>query len=216
MIEVDALLFAVISSALILSIVILMLVLFFILKKIGRDKKAAIQLVSQIKKQSKLRLEETGSFLKESYQLEDNELSNAVKLIDQSEKKLIQKIINMYVKREYTQLTSMDAAVAELVAVYKQLKPAQVKAEIDKEITVELQNQLDEALQKNDRLSEELGITKQTMANMISEFGSMFGGGSEHELAKHEVVGRVQGSATEKTKEQTDETLNEELDLSDS
>ena len=42
------------------------------------------------------------------------------------------------------------------------------------------------------QLSEELAITKKTMDSMIAEFGNMFGGGHDNELAKTDVVGQLE------------------------
>ena len=41
-------------------------------------------------------------------------------------------------------------------------------------------------------LAEELSVTKKTMDGMIAEFGNMFGGGSDNEMAKSEVVDKLE------------------------
>lgn len=193
MIEVNAAIFFLLNESLLLMVVICVAVIIFVSKKRGRKRKAIAQLVSQIKKQSELRLKETGSFLQETYQLDDKELEKAVQAIDKSEKKLFQKLIDSYLTDDPELIASIDASVAGMIDTYKELKPKQV--EIDSTVTGEndaLLKQIQELEESNEKLKEELGITKATMSNMIAEFGNMFGGGSDHEMANFEVVEKLE------------------------
>ena len=67
----------------------------------------------------------------------------------------------------------------------------------------QLSQETEKLKQENEKLKGELEDTKTTMNNMVGEFGSMFGGGADHEMAKHEVVEKVEGQAV--TKENADE-----------
>jgi hypothetical protein len=51
--------------------------------------------------------------------------------------------------------------------------------------------QIETITAENENLKQELEATKEKMQGMIDEFGNMFGGGSDHELAKHEVVDKM-------------------------
>lgn len=44
---------------------------------------------------------------------------------------------------------------------------------------------------ENENLKQELEATKKKMQDTIADIGNMFGGGSDHELAKHEVVDKL-------------------------
>ena len=199
MIEVNAVVFLLLNEALFLIVIVCAVVVFFVLKKRKRKRKAIIQLVSQIKKQSELRLKETGSFLQDIYQLDEQELEKAVKSIDKSEKQFFQKLIDSYLTDDPDLISSMDGSVAGLIDTYKELKPK--KEEIDTSVGDEndaLLKQIQVLEESNEKLKEELGITKTTMSNMIAEFGNMFGGGSDHEMANFEVVEQLEESIEEK------------------
>ncbi len=186
MIEISIALLTLLIEGLVVSVAGLLIWTVISLKKRSRDRKAASTLVEQIKHQSQTRLEATGSFLSEKYSFEGDELKKAVAAIDKAEKKFMQTMLQIYLKRDAERFESIDASLAELIDTYKSLTPLVPQAASE-----EIMQELETLRSSNDHLKEELSITKETMSNMISEFGNMFGGGHEHELAKHEVVERV-------------------------
>jgi len=186
MIEISVALLTLLIEALVISIAGLVIWAVISLKKLARDRKAASTLVEQIKHQSQTRLESTGSFLNEKYSFEGDQLTKAVAAIDKAEKKFMQTMLQIYLKRDAERFESIDASLAELIDTYKSLTPLVPQA-----ASAEVMQELETLRSSNDHLKEEFSITKETMSNMISEFGNMFGGGHEHELAKHEVVERV-------------------------
>lgn len=193
MIEVSVLLFSLLTEGFVILLIILLIGVLVLFKKKKADRVAASKLVDQLKKQSQVRLEVTGSFLQDKYRFEGEELKKAVKAIDKSEKKFFQKLINLYLKRDADALASMDSCVAELVDIYKSLSPVmpEVDAGTGSQELQEKEKEIEDLRASNGKLAEELEITKTTMGNMISEFGNMFGGGHDHELAKHEVMEKV-------------------------
>ena len=196
MIEVNAAIFILLIEVLILTLIIFATVMFFVIKKRRRKRAAIALLVSQIKKQSDLRLQETGSFLKDIYQLDDEDLAKAVKSIDKSEKQLFKKLIDSYLTEDPALVSSMDASVAGMIDTYKELKPKQ--PEVDNSVVEErdaLIQQIQSLEETIEKLKEELSITKTTMSNMIGEFGNMFGGGADHELDSNEVAEKVEESS---------------------
>ncbi len=100
-------------------------------------------------------------------------------------------MINIFYRDEYAQIPTLDAALAEVIDTYKSLKPKQDETAVDPNMKADL----DELRVANEKLKDELLITKNTMSDMIAEFGNMFGGGKDHELAKHEVVEKVESSS---------------------
>ena len=188
MIEVSALLFSLLIEGLVALLVVLLAGVFVLIKRKRKDTAAAKQLVDQIKHQSDARIKQMGAYLTEKYQLEGEELSEAIKLIDKSEKRFFQRLINMYLKRDSESVKSIDAWLAELVETYKSFQPAQPDEPKETGVSMEEFQQLQ---QTNENLRQELEITKDTMGNMIAEFGNMFGGGSDTKLPDEEVIGKV-------------------------
>ncbi len=195
--DMNSLTLILLAEASFILLVTLIVVLWLQIKAKSKQKKAVEQLVSQIKKQSQARTEETGSFLQEAYDLSDTELTVAVKNIDKQERRFFQKLVDVLSRSEPSQITSLDASVAELVDTYKSLKPKPIE-EVAK--PGEADNSADdlEALRtENANLTEELKITRETMSGMISEFGNMFGGGEDNDLDSSEVADRFAAPVTE-------------------
>ncbi len=196
MITINAAVFILLVEGLFVLLIALVFLVVLGHRRKTKKRKAVAQLVAQIKKQSEVRTQETGSFLQEIYQLEDDELKKAVSAIDKSEKHLFQKLIESYLTDNPELISSMDAAIAELIDTYKELKPKEQIIEKGSEEKEKLLGEEIEKLRKErDNFKEELSITKETMGNMIAEFGNMFGGGADHELANFEVVEKVEGKA---------------------
>jgi len=201
MIQLSTVVFSLMIELIVVLMLVLSMWLFFSLRRNKKDRKSAAQLVEQIKHQSELRLSETGSFLQEKYQFEGEELEKAIQSIDRAEKKFMQNLINMYLQRDSDRLLKIDASLAELIEAYKELTPATLAAENGDEVAIETEDEntaeLEELRASNARLSEELAITKQTMGNMIAEFGNMFGGGQDTKLETEEVLEKVNVSTSE-------------------
>ena len=198
MIEVSTVLFTLLVEGFVALLIVISVSMFLLYKRKNKDTEAVKKLVEQIKQQSKIRLEKTGSFLSDKYQFEGNELEKAVKAIDKAEKKFIQKMIKVYLKRDTHGLIAMDAGVAELIETYKELSPVMPDAEMlaemasgNNEQSEGLTEEIESLKEKNEKLADELSITKETMGNMIAECGNMFGGGKEHELESDAVIDKV-------------------------
>ena len=196
MIEVSAILFILVAEGFFLLLLLVGLLLFLMARARKKRIKAVMQLSDQLKQQSQVRHEQTGSFLQEIYQLEEAELTKAVNEIDKQEKLFFQKIVDIFYHNNLSQVPTLDASLAQLIDTYKSLKPKERPVVEQSPEAVKEMKELKEAnskLQKsNAQLTEELAITKKTMDSMISEFGNMFGGGHENELAKTDVVGKLE------------------------
>jgi hypothetical protein len=115
----------------------------------------------------------------------------------------------MFLGGETALLIAMDAAVAELVEPYKNLKPKIPEPEVS-ENEISALKQLETVTAENEKLKQELEETKNKMQGMIGEFGNMFGGGSDHELAKHEVVAQVKDISEDTPLKADDLNLNDD------
>jgi len=190
MTEIPTWLLIVLVETLALLALILGIWIFLSIRRRRSTRKAVDDLVEQIRKQSRLRLEETGSFLEEKYRFEGDELQKAVEQVDKAEKLFFQRVLNLYLKRDDERIKSLDAWVAELIGVYKSLSPV-MPAAGESAVDENTQKKVDELERSRQALEEELKITKTTMSNMIAEFGNMFGGGKDNELEQSEVVEKV-------------------------
>ena len=190
MTEIPTWLLIVLVETLALLALILGIWIFLSIRRRRSTRKAVDDLVEQIRKQSRLRLEETGSFLEEKYRFEGDELQKAVEQVDKAEKLFFQRVLNLYLKRDDERIKSLDAWVAELIGVYKSLSPV-MPAAGESAVDENTQKKMDELERSRQALEEELKITKTTMSNMIAEFGNMFGGGKDNELEQSEVVEKV-------------------------
>ena len=188
MLEVNRILFVLVLEGLALfAASTLWLSMLAILRR-KRRARAIGQLAEQIRHQSSLRREQTGAYLKAIYQLEDDELHDAVNAIDRQEKLFFQHLIDVIYHEDDEQIAVLDAALAELIDTYKNLRPRElVRVEAGPELLAENE----ELRQSNEKLRDELTITRETMSSMLAEFGNMFGGGADHELARHEVVEKL-------------------------
>ncbi len=188
MIEISAIVLSLLIEAYVILLIGVITWVYFASRRKKNDHNAALKLVEQIKQQSEARHTSTRSYLKEKYKFEGQQLNKTIGLIDKSEKRFFQKVIDLYLKRDSDALTSLDADVAELIDIYKSLTP--LTTTVVNEDT-EKDEQIEILRAANAQLSEELAITNKTMSDMIGEFGNMFGGGSNNGLKKDEVVEKV-------------------------
>ena len=190
MLEVKAIHVILLAEGFGLSILLIMLMIGLRIRTRRRNRKAVKQLISQIKHQSKIRTEKTGYFLKQIYDIKDDELKQAVETIDRQEKKFFQKIINMFLNGDTELVSTMDAALAELLDTYKELRPNVPEGQQNANLDGVLE-EVETLKLENEKLREDLATSKAKIEDMIGEFGNMFGGGSDHEMANHEVVEKV-------------------------
>ncbi|MDH5353253.1 MAG: hypothetical protein OEY09_02315 [Gammaproteobacteria bacterium] len=191
MFEVNAILFLLLVEGFVILLLTLALIYVLKVRLQNHNKKAVAQLVSQVKRQSNLRLQETGSFLQEVYRLNDEELDNAVKEIDRQEKLFYGKIISLFLYSDSKQITALDASIAELISTYKALKPAPVTRENSEELDAALK-ELETLRADKEKLQKKFDETSKTLDGMVDEFGNMFGGGSNHQLDKGLVVEKIE------------------------
>lgn len=211
MIEISPIVLSLLIEAYVILLIGLISWIYFAAKKKKNDRNAALKLIEQIKHQSDARQSSTSSYLKKKYQLEGAQLSKAIKLIDKSEKRFFQKVIDIYINRDAEALGSLDADVAELIDTYKNLTPT-VSAQKDDN---EKSEQIELLQTANTQLTEELAITNKTMSDMIAEFGNMFGGGKDSGLKQTEVVEKLIAQHQQERLSEAEEHAEEVLDISE-
>jgi lipopolysaccharide export LptBFGC system permease protein LptF len=189
----------------VILLVALIVVLWLHSRSKNKQRKAVEQLVFQIKKQSKSRSEETGSFLQEIYGLRDDDLTVAAKTIDKQERLLFQKLVDALSQSDASEITSLDTSVYVLINAYKSLTPKPVEA-----INNEGADDVGTLSAKNAALTEELRALRETISSMSSEFRNLFGGGPDNDLDSDDVMDKVATADAAPEGEETVGTLNEE------
>ncbi|MFT7675747.1 MAG: hypothetical protein ACI845_004174 [Gammaproteobacteria bacterium] len=189
----------------VILLVALIVVLWMHSRSKNKQRKAVEQLVFQIKKQSKSRSEETGSFLQEIYGLRDDDLTVAAKTIDKQERLLFQKLVDALTQSDASEITSLDTSVYVLINAYKSLTPKPVEA-----INNEGADDVGTLSAKNAALTEELIALRETISSMSSEFRNLFGGGPDNDLDSDDVMDKVATADAAPEGEEIVGTLNEE------
>lgn len=180
MFEVNALLFILLAEGVVILLAILILVTALQVRKKSCYRNAVRNLVSQVNHYSEVRMKDTGTFLHDTYGLEDAELRQTVNQIDTSEREFIQKIIDIFLRGETDFLTTVNVAINELIGPYKKLRP-KIPAPIISEGEQSALMQLETLEAQNERLDQELKITKERMANM-ARFYARSDRGSDKQL----------------------------------
>ncbi len=143
-----------------------------------KDRKAAMHLVGFIKENDAKRQEEIESFLSSKFSLDGEKLGQARHGLSQAEKRLYQRIVNMYIKRDEVALKEMHIDVEGITESLYQLDAGASAAAGSSSAGSENGGDANSnALRaENDALKAELQITMETMSRMLSEYASMFGG----------------------------------------
>jgi hypothetical protein len=161
------------------------LVLLVILRK-GRIRKAAHHLAERVQSDKEKRTERLQALLAEKFGYEGKELEQALHDITQNEMRLYQNIINGFLKDDQIFLQQVDVDVENLVLSYQGLNAPQgstsevVQVSDSGESAEEIQHLREE----NERLSDELKVTMDTMGRMLNEYSTMFAGGSTETFEK--------------------------------
>lgn len=186
MLEVSAILLILLIEGIVILLSIMLLVIVLRVRKDRQDRNSVRQLVSQINHSSEVRMKETGTYLHDIYELEGSELSQAVDEIETRERKFIQKIINLFLHGETSRLAEINTAMTELIEPYKNLRPKiPVPMVSDGEQSALMK--LETMGAQNEKLTQELKITKDRMMSIIARFYNRSGGGDDHWPAEQEV-----------------------------
>ena len=191
---------------LVLAVALAALLIFGAVRR-RRDREAAMHLIQAVKKGESQRKEKTSQWLQQQHGLSGEALNRNVHDMVQAEKLLIQRVVNMYVKRDRISLRELNIDVEAVSEPFRKLEgtgAAAASGEAD-----EAQAGGDDGALKaeNESLKQELQITMDTMSRMLSEYASMFGtaqpGGAPAPAA--------QDAAETEPEESADEPLGAEL-----
>jgi hypothetical protein len=123
-----------------------------------------------------------------AYDLHGEELSAALEYINRHETEFFQHLVDSLYQGDHAQLSTLEAALDELIGSYKCIQP---RSEESSREELEAARELKSLRGENETLRDELSLARNKLSDTITEFGDMFGGGKDHQLALHEVVERI-------------------------
>lgn len=159
---------------------------FFTLRRKGNIRRAAHHLAGRVQNDKAARSQRLKSLLSDQYGLSGNELEQVLHNIMQAEMKLFQNLINGYMEDNQVHLQQIDVDEENLVLAYQGLKPvgggtAAVMADSD-----DADDEAQRLREENQRLSDELKVTMDTMGRMLNEYSSMFASGEDKPLTRED------------------------------
>ncbi|WP_428605586.1 hypothetical protein [Sedimenticola sp.] len=212
MIEVSKFLLLVIGEVLLLSVVYTGVVNFLAFSKRQRERAAIKKLIGRIKEDSSRRESETRKIMQERYGLSDNNLEEVVHKIAREEKMFYQTLIDVFVKRDAEAIQNLCVDYEGSVEVYRSINiPKKGESGDEGEVSEEHTEELILLKAENQRLTEELQLTMDTMGNMLSEYTLMFAGGADVSLDREKMreilTPEVSGEATPEAAEAEDDFI---------
>ena len=187
--EVNAIYFILLAEGFALLFIVLMVWILIATVRKQHKNKAIGELAARIKGHSQQRDEQTRAYLEAVYRLQDEDLHNALESIARHESEFYQLLVDSLYHNRGPQIGALYATLDKLIESYKCLRPR--IEEIGPE-QLEAAQELTTLRGDNEQLRSELASLKNHMSSMMSEFGNMFGGGKDHELALHEIKEKVE------------------------
>lgn len=188
MLEVNAIYFILLLEGFVLLLILLLAGVLIALIRKRRQRRKIAQLKSMVNNRSLSHGEKTRSFLQVAYDLDGEELSTAQEHINRHETEFFQHLVDSLYQGGHAQLSTFEAALDELIESYKCIQPGSKECSREE---LEAARELDSLRGENETLRDELSVARNKLSDTIAEFGDMFGGGKDHQLALHEVVERI-------------------------
>ena len=176
MIEFSQLTVLIVAEILVALLVVSGLLVFFALMRKGRIRKAARHLAERVQNDKPQRSERLKRLLAEHYGYAGSELEQTLRNLLQSEMQLYQNIINGALKDDQLFVQQVDVDVENLVLAYQGLQARQAVPAAPA-VSDEEASEMQRLQEENERLSDELRVTMDTMGRMLNEYSTMFAGG---------------------------------------
>ena len=188
MIEVSKLLLLVLGELLLVGIVVSAIVVFQAVSRRQRERSAVRKLVSRIKEDSGRREAETRKIMQERFGFDGSNLEQIVKRIARDEKVFYQVLIDVYLHHKTDAVQNLCVDYESSLETYRTLELSpQSNASDPSEETIERSEAYRLLRDENERLTEELKKTMDTMASMLSEYSMMFSGGTGMEIDRNKL-----------------------------
>jgi hypothetical protein len=134
-----------------------------------QDRASALKLIQSTKEREAQRKEETSQWLQQKFGLSGEALERALHDMLKAEKLLIQRVVNLYVKRDRISLHELNIDVEAVGDPYRKLEIS------DAPVAAAGEESAAASDGENENLKQELQITMETMSRMLGEYASMFG-----------------------------------------
>ena len=175
--EVMVLMSAILAGELLLVLLVLLSYAWFRNRALQRrDAKAVRVLATRIKNTRNEREARIARFLSEQMGISGEAQEQAKTAMLRAELLLLQRFAGVYRKRDAGAAAQFDIDLAAALAPYYELDGGGVV--VTHEQPNEDASELDSLRAENQRLSDELGVTMETMSRMLNEYSTMFTGGS--------------------------------------
>jgi len=205
MIEVSKLLLLVLGELLLVGIVVSLVIVYQALSKRRRDRSAVRKLVSRIKEDSGRRESETRKIMQERFGFDGSNLEEIVSRIAREEKAFYQVLIDVYLHHKTDAIQNLCVDYESSVETYRSLEIPKPAASQDlSDEAVEESEAYRLLKDENERLTDELKKTMDTMADMLSEYSQMFSGGVPVEVDRSklgEIVAEQRAAVAENSAE---------------
>jgi hypothetical protein len=178
MIEVSSLVALIVAEVLVGLLVLSGLLVLFTLLRKGRIRKAAAHLAERVKSDKAKREQRLKALLEDGYHYKESELEQTLRNMMQTEMLLYQNVINGFLKDDQVHLKQIDVDVENLVLSYQGLSVPEASAAATSQDS-DSDEEVAKLREENERLSEELRVTMDTMGRMLNEYSTMFAGGTE-------------------------------------
>ena len=182
MIEISKLLLLVLGELLLVGVVVSVIVVFQAISRRQRDRLAVRKLVSRIKEDSGRREAETRKIMQERFGFDGNDLEAIVKRIARDERTFYQVLIDVYLHHKTDAIQNLCVDYESSLEIYRTLELSQLTASAPSEEAIEGSEAYRLLRDENERLTEELKKTMDTMGGMLSEYSMMFSGGTGMEI----------------------------------
>ena len=198
MVTISSLWFMILLEALVVTTLIALVLIVLSVVRKNRDRKAAASIIEKIKEDEARRTAETKKILLHKFGFEDGDAEKLAVRTDRAERVLYQSIINMYLQRDASALEGLNITYETAVEPYRTLEPPGGGSGGPIDVSTEMAKLRTE----NKRLSEEIGVTMQTMGRMLSEYSAMFA-----EKAKEQESELQQEAGAQQPEETQDELV---------
>lgn len=164
-----------------------------------RDRAAAARLVHRIKEDGTRRREESVKVMQRKFGFDEDAAKKLAVRIGREERVFYQDVINFYLRRDAVVFENLNIDLESVVGLYRKLEPPGLGGgESSNEAEqVDESEEIRRLTIENKRLSDEVGITMQTMSRMLDEYSSMFAGGATDGLDKEQIIQQLKGDAGE-------------------
>jgi len=188
--EVNAIYFILLIEGFGILLFLVLLGILITVLRLRRKGRNVEHLAARLKHRGQQRDQHNIAFLQAVYHLEDQDLQTALQNIGKHETDFFELLAASLRHGKTEHIAALDAALDRVIESYKCLQP---RAETQHPEARQNLREITELRGQNDALRSELSLAEARLSDMIAEFGSMFGGGKDHELDIHQLKKKLAG-----------------------